>query len=651
MAPMVRALHRADVAPDPVFERPLSARAPVASRPVKTRSGLFAPERSVLTPDVVATDVTQDAVPAVAERTAKRRSATANAILRSEVETTSPSAAPSQAAPAQRRVVRPHRLSRTTSDVYAPEAVTLAQPAETPVEHAAVRADSGPDPVRAKVSKGAERFVSRMSNDVQPQRGNQPTIRRPRVVAPMSASQVLAPMSPDADSREEADLSQGLHAAARADRTSVVGRSARKVIEASAYKPQKAPVVSAQKRQVEPKFFRSPLSHIQVRKGTGSVPQTSNARTVTVAARPEGSVGPEATHREAATAAIGQVQRAWERSGRPLDWTQARIEVIQVAGAPAKVSAEPARAQRTVSGAYVPVASPSRTRGVTRGAAVMTEGTTLAQPSASKAPDQGQAMAPSSDLAIDPTTPDTRPRAGGHRTGFDSTMGAVGTGQVHGSMPIWAQRSTGRPRIAGGDDLVQQLARAAAPEDVVSVLMNQSDSARRATSSLPQPVVQVIQQIRTEAARAEGEAQQAQRGERKMMETETVRQRSQRRQGVRSTTRVARGMTGINPGGSSARGSSASADRVSKLAMRLQELIAMAESQNRGGARQQVRMAEDSGAAKSEGQSAPTSAEDARDASADIDTLAREVTEQVTRELEMRRERRQEDQDGRSIWW
>jgi hypothetical protein len=230
-------------------------------------------------------------------------------------------------------------------------------------------------------------------------------------------------------------------------------------------------------------------------------------------------------------------------------------------------------------------------------------------------------------------------------------MGGVGTGQVHESMPIWAQRSTGRPRITGGDDLVQQLARAAAPEDVVSVLMNQSDSARRATSSLPQPVVQVIQQIRTEAARAEGEVQQAQQAERKMMETETVRQRSQRRQGVRSTTRVVRGMTGINPGGGSTRGSSASMDRVSKLAKRLQELIAMAESQNRGGARQQVRMAEDSGAAKSEGQSAPTSADDARDASADIDTLAREVTEQVTRELEMRRERRQEDPDGRSIWW
>jgi hypothetical protein len=215
-------------------------------------------------------------------------------------------------------------------------------------------------------------------------------------------------------------------------------------------------------------------------------------------------------------------------------------------------------------------------------------------------------------------------------------------------MPIWAQRSTGRPRIAGGDDLVSQLARATAPEEVVSVLMDQSDTVRRATSSLPTPVVQVIQQIKTEAVRAEGEAQVA---ERASIDTETVRQRSRRREGVRSTTRVARGMTGLSPGSGSARAPSASMDRVSKLAKRLQELIAMAENQNRGGARQEVRMAEDSGAARAEGQSAPAAAEEARDASADIDTLAREVTEQVTRELEMRRERRQEDPDGRSIWW
>ena len=135
------------------------------------------------------------------------------------------------------------------------------------------------------------------------------------------------------------------------------------------------------------------------------------------------------------------------------------------------------------------------------------------------------------------------------------------------------------------------------------------------------------------------------------MSTETVRARASRREGARSTTRVVRGMTGLNPRGTSAGGSAPAMNKVTQLAKRLQELIAMAESQNRSGARQQVRMAEDSNAAKAEGQSSPTSAESGRDASADIDTLTREVIEQVTRELEMRRERRQEDPDGRSIWW
>ena len=149
----------------------------------------------------------------------------------------------------------------------------------------------------------------------------------------------------------------------------------------------------------------------------------------------------------------------------------------------------------------------------------------------------------------------------------------------------------------------------------------------------------------------EGETQREQRQEHAIPSTETVRARASRREGVRSTTRVARGMTGLNPRGSSASASSPAMNKVTQLAKRLQELIAMAESQNRSGARQQVRMAEDSNAAKAEGQSAPTSADSGRDASADIDTLTRQVTEQVTHELQVRRERRQEDPDGRSIWW
>ena len=62
-------------------------------------------------------------------------------------------------------------------------------------------------------------------------------------------------------------------------------------------------------------------------------------------------------------------------------------------------------------------------------------------------------------------------------------------------------------------------------------------------------------------------------------------------------------------------------------------------------------MAEDSAAARSEGQSAADKGVAARESQADIDALQREVLSAVTRELEMRRERRMEGGDERDWWW
>jgi len=87
------------------------------------------------------------------------------------------------------------------------------------------------------------------------------------------------------------------------------------------------------------------------------------------------------------------------------------------------------------------------------------------------------------------------------------------------------------------------------------------------------------------------------------------------------------------------------------LAKRLQQLIDMAEGQNRSGARREVRMAEDSAAARAEGQGASIAEESSEDATLDVTALTQEVTEAVQRELEMRQERRLEDPNGRSIWW
>jgi hypothetical protein len=93
-------------------------------------------------------------------------------------------------------------------------------------------------------------------------------------------------------------------------------------------------------------------------------------------------------------------------------------------------------------------------------------------------------------------------------------------------------------------------------------------------------------------------------------------------------------------------------DRVMKLARKLESLVHLAEGiGDRDAARRQVRMAEDSAAAKAEGQGGIGATEAGnRGRQLDIEALGREVLEMVNRELETRRERRQEDPDGH-VWW
>lgn len=98
------------------------------------------------------------------------------------------------------------------------------------------------------------------------------------------------------------------------------------------------------------------------------------------------------------------------------------------------------------------------------------------------------------------------------------------------------------------------------------------------------------------------------------------------------------------------RGAGGADDRVSKLVKRLTDLIHLAETERRlGEAQAQVRMAEDTAAARAEG-SAPVGGSSGQGAKLDIETFAREVLEVVNRELELRRERRTEDGDE-SNWW
>jgi hypothetical protein len=321
-------------------------------------------------------------------------------------------------------------------------------------------------------------------------------------------------------------------------------------------------------------------------------------------------------------------QRVPGFKSRPLDWSDARIELVRshVTRPRPSVAADRARVKRDPTGVYVPVRSAQKVRSAS----------TVAT---------GDFTLPNQEIGAPGDEP-TSQAVGSRRVGFDDTVAAIGAGSVEPAMPVWAQRSTGKPRITGADDLVAALSKATNAEAVVGVLMGQATNLTQVASSLPSPVIQVIQQIHTEAGRAaEAESEQYAQAN----EASGVRGRRHQRGNPRSTTRVVRGFTGIRPSRST--GGSAGTGRVSALAKRLQELIRMAENQNRAGARREVRLAEDSHVAKAEGVGASVGEGAGQETTMDVHALTQEVTEAVQRELELRRERRLEDPNGRSIWW
>lgn len=90
--------------------------------------------------------------------------------------------------------------------------------------------------------------------------------------------------------------------------------------------------------------------------------------------------------------------------------------------------------------------------------------------------------------------------------------------------------------------------------------------------------------------------------------------------------------------------------RVMKLVRKLQGLIHLAEEERRlDDARRQVRMAEDSAAARAEGQGSLGRGGSGNQRPIDIEALGREVTEIVSNEIANRRNRRMEDSDD--FWW
>ena len=234
------------------------------------------------------------------------------------------------------------------------------------------------------------------------------------------------------------------------------------------------------------------------------------------------------------------------------------------------------------------------------------------------------------------------------------TLEAVEAKSDHRALPGWARRSSGEllPRPSSANQgLIAALARATDVEEVVRVIFERSGESAPRLSRMPSPVIQVIQQLRKESAAVEqASAQPAAQAERQMTAATTRTVRSPRK--ARSTARVVRGFTGLRAISTAQGASGVGDDRVMKLAKKLRDLIHLAEHQGRDAARQGVRMAEDSAAARSEGQASPSQPEGgANKRQIDIDALGREVLEEVQRLSEMRRERSLDGSQDQEFWW
>jgi hypothetical protein len=241
-------------------------------------------------------------------------------------------------------------------------------------------------------------------------------------------------------------------------------------------------------------------------------------------------------------------------------------------------------------------------------------------------------------------------RAG--RPSLESTLASVSESALPANAPTWAARSDGAPRVRSAQGLFESLARATTAEQVVGVI-----AARAGEMSGPVPltdpmravVEQIRQELRPSAVAAEGTVLQTRAPDIAAPETTVL--RPSRSSGPVASSAIMRS-GGTRPVRSSAlvRGPGGADDRVSKLVKRLTDLIHLAENERRlSEAQAQVRMAEDTAAARAEG-SAPVGNSGGQGSKLDIETFAREVLEVVNRELELRRERRTEDGDE-SNWW
>jgi hypothetical protein len=203
-----------------------------------------------------------------------------------------------------------------------------------------------------------------------------------------------------------------------------------------------------------------------------------------------------------------------------------------------------------------------------------------------------------------------------------------------------------RVRTAGG--LLTALARAGDPEDLLRLILERSNGLSGRAAELPEPARDLVRRIAREGDPEELTSPRGRSGSRRTPETRTI---TRFRTVVRNTSASAPSLRSLKSGPEpSERGvDGMGASGVMKLAGKLMKLIHLAEVERRkADAQRQVRMAENSAEARSEGAGQP-GGESINEKATNIKQLQQEVLQAVLRELEMMRWRR-EDSDGPNSW-
>lgn len=231
-------------------------------------------------------------------------------------------------------------------------------------------------------------------------------------------------------------------------------------------------------------------------------------------------------------------------------------------------------------------------------------------------------------------------------------------------VPVWARRERGRSRAGGRDRLIGEresfradhpvvnaLARAASPDEIVRLVSDGTVTQAQLKQALPSPAVRLVERIITLERTAQKERREQDRHVMglRMRGTGPTPDFVKPSGGARTSTSSA-GPRQFLPVATASAASGMQANRVTQLANKLLNLIHLAEVDQRvKDAQAQVRMS-DSDPGGGEGGGGGGEGGGAEGKSDSIKALAREVKDQVVKQIQ-ELNIRTEDPDGHSKWW